>query len=38
MTTSAAPSLLNVRTAMRSRGLRQAEDHPGLPVVPDVES
>jgi hypothetical protein len=38
ITTSAAPSLSNVRNALRSGGLRQAEDYPGLPVVPEVET
>ncbi|MET9832013.1 hypothetical protein ABZ078_22565 [Streptomyces sp. NPDC006385] len=36
--TSATPSLLDVRNALRNAGLRQAEDHPGLPVVPEVET
>lgn len=36
--TSAAPSLLDVGNALRSAGLRQAEDHPRLPMVPEVET
>ncbi|MHC3392819.1 hypothetical protein ACLQ2E_25635 [Streptomyces lavendulocolor] len=38
ITTSTAPSLPNVRSALRSAGLLWADDYPGLPVVPDVET
>uniref|UniRef100_A0AAU2AB95 Uncharacterized protein n=1 Tax=Streptomyces sp. NBC_00093 TaxID=2975649 RepID=A0AAU2AB95_9ACTN len=38
ITASAEPSLVDVREALRIGGLRQVDDCPGLPVVPDVET